>query len=208
MTAYLPILLTILGAYWIAVVSPGPNFLLVSQLALSGKRRMGIRAALGIAAGGTIWAMLAMAGVAAILDHLAWMHSTIRLAGALYLLWFGVRLLLSASRAGDQAPRLVSLPTSAWTAFRAGLLTNLTNPKAGAFWSSIFSSIYPPHAPAWFFVATALLVPCISGGWFSAISLLFSSDQVQRRYLRLRRPIDAASGAVLVGLGLSLAASR
>jgi len=206
--AYLPILLTILGVYWIAVVSPGPNFLLVSQLALSGKRRMGIQAGLGIAAGGTIWAVLAMAGVAAILDHLAWLHTTIRLAGALYLLWFGVRLLLGARRAGDEAPRMISLPASPWAAFRAGLLTNLTNPKAGAFWTSIFSSIYPPHAPAWFFVATALLVPCISGGWYSAISLLFASERVQRRYLRLRRPIDAACGAILVGLGLSLAASR
>jgi threonine efflux protein len=205
---YLPTLLTILGVYWIAVMSPGPNFLLVSQLALSGRRRMGIQAGLGIAAGGTIWAILAMAGVAAILDHVAWLHATIRLAGAVYLLWFGVRLLLGARQAGGEAPRLVSLPTSPWAAFRSGLLTNLTNPKAGAFWTSIFSSIYPPHAPAGLFVATALLVPCISGGWYFAMSLLFASDGVQRRYIRLRRPIDAACGTILVALGLSLAASR
>lgn len=205
---YLPTLLTILAVYWVAVVSPGPNFLLVSQLALSGKKRMGIQAGLGIAAGGAIWAILAMAGVAAILDHLAWAHTMIRLAGALYLLWFGIRLLLGARRAGAEQPRLVSLPATGFGAFRSGLLTNLTNPKAGAFWTSIFSSIFPPHAPAWFFVATAALVPCISGGWYSGMSLLLASDQVQRRYIKLRRPIDAACGAILVALGLSLAASR
>ena len=205
---YLPTLLTILAVYWVAVVSPGPNFLLVSQLALSGKRRMGIQAGLGIAAGGSIWAILAMAGVAAILDHLAWLHTTIRLAGAAYLLWFGVRLLLSARHAGEAPPSLVTLPSTPFAAFRSGLLTNLTNPKAGAFWTSIFGSIYPPHAPAGLFVATALLVPCVSGGWYVAMSLLFASEGVQRRYIRLRRPIDAACGAILVGLGISLAASR
>lgn len=206
--SYFPTLLTILAVYWVAVVSPGPNFLLVSQLALSGRRRMGIQAGLGIAAGGTVWAILAMAGVAAVLDHIAWLHTTIRLAGALYLLWFGVRLLLGARKAAAEAPRLVSLPTTAFGAFRAGLLTNLTNPKAGAFWTSIFSSIFPPHAPAWFFVAVAALVPCISGGWYGGLSLLLASDRVQRRYLRLRRPIDAACGTILIALGLSLATNR
>jgi threonine efflux protein len=206
--SYLPTLVTILAVYWVAVVSPGPKFLLVSQLALSGKRRMGIQAGLGIAAGGTVWAILAMAGVAAILDHIAWAHTMIRLAGALYLLWFGIRLLLGARRPGGETPKLISLPTTAFGAFRSGVLTNLTNPKAGAFWTSIFSSIFPPHAPAWFFVATAALVPCISGGWYAGMSLLLASEQVQRRYLKLRRPIDAACGTILVGLGLSLAASR
>ena len=107
--SYFPILLTILAVYWVAVVSPGPNFLLVSQLAVSGRRRVGIQAGLGIAAGGTVWAILAMAGVAAILDHIAWLHTTIRLAGALYLLWFGVRLLLGARKAPVGTPRGIRL---------------------------------------------------------------------------------------------------
>jgi threonine/homoserine/homoserine lactone efflux protein len=201
-------LLLIAGVYWIAVVSPGPNFLLVSQLALSGRGRLGLFAGAGIAVGSTIWAALAMAGVAALLAHVAWIHTAIRLAGAAYLIWFGIRLLLSARAPGDAPKRLISVPSTGWGAFRSGLLTNLTNPKAGAFWTSVFSSIFPAHAPAWLFVATGIMVPCISGGWYVMLSLLFGSDQVQRRYLALRRPIDAVCGVILLGLGASLAASR
>ena len=201
-------LLMIAGVYWIAVASPGPNFLLVSQLALAGRARLGIQAGFGIAAGGCVWAILAMAGVAALLAHVAFVHTAIRLAGAAYLIWFGIRLLLSARAPADAPRRLVSIPSTGWGAFRSGLVTNLTNPKAGAFWTSIFSSIFPAHAPAWLFVATAAMVPCISGGWYIGLSLMFGSDRVQRRYLALRRPIDAVCGVILVGLGGSLAASR
>ena len=201
-------LLMIAGVYWIAVVSPGPNFLLVSQLALTGRGRLGMQAAAGVATGSTIWAVLAMGGIAAILAHLAWLHTAIRLAGAAYLIWFGIRLLLSARAQGGSPRKLVSIPTTGWGAFRSGLLTNLTNPKAGAFWTSVFGSIFPAHAPAWLFVATAIMVPCISGGWYAIMSLAFGTERVQRRYIALRRPIDAVCGTVLLGLGASLAASR
>jgi threonine/homoserine/homoserine lactone efflux protein len=201
-------LLLIAGVYWIAVVSPGPNFLLVSQLALSGRGRLGMQAAAGVATGSTIWAMLAMGGIAAVLAHLAWLHTAIRLAGAAYLIWFGIRLLLSARARADAPKRLVAIPTTGWGAFRSGLLTNLTNPKAGAFWTSVFGSIFPAHAPAWLFVATGVMVPCISGGWYAIMSLAFATEQVQRRYVALRRPIDAVCGTILLGLGASLAASR
>jgi threonine efflux protein len=201
-------LLMIGGVYWIAVASPGPNFLLVSQLALAGRGRLGIHAGIGIAVGSTIWAALAMAGVAALLAHVAWIHTAIRLAGAAYLVWFGIKLLLSA-RASESAPRrLVSLPATDLAAFRSGLFTNLTNPKAGAFWTSVFSSIFPAHVPAWLFIATGVMVPCISGSWYITLGLLFGSDRVQQRYLALRRPIDAPCGAILVGLGVSLATGR
>jgi threonine/homoserine/homoserine lactone efflux protein len=201
-------LLLIAGLYWIAVVSPGPNFLLVSQLALTGRSRLGMQAAAGVATGSTIWAMLAMGGTAAILAHLTWLHTAIRLAGAAYLIWFGIRLLLSARAPADAPKRLVSIPTTGWGAFRSGLLTNLTNPKAGAFWTSVFGSIFPAHAPVWLFVVTGVMVPCISGGWYAIMSLAFGTEQVQRRYVALRRPIDAVCGTILLGLGASLAASR
>lgn len=201
-------LLMIAGVYWIAVVSPGPNFLLVSQLALTGRGRLGMQAAAGVATGSTIWAMLAMGGIAAMLAHLAWLHTAIRLAGAAYLIWFGIRLLLSARHAGGSPDRLASIPRTGWGAFRAGLTTNLTNPKAGAFWTSVFGSIFPAHAPTWLFVATGVMVPCISGGWFVMMSVAFGTARVQRRYIALRRPIDACCGMILLALGVGLAASR
>jgi threonine/homoserine/homoserine lactone efflux protein len=206
--SYLPTLAAIAGVYLVAVASPGPNFLLISQLALTGRTRQGLTVAAGIASGSLVWAMLAMAGVAALLAHVGWLYMAIRLGGAAYLIWFGAKLLLSARRSGDTAARMVAIPATPLRAYRAGLVTNLTNPKAGAFWTSVFSSMYPVHAPVWFAPMTLAIVVCISGGWYALIAFFFATDAVQRRYLRLRRTIDGLCGTLLVGLGVHLAASR
>ena len=100
------------------------------------------------------------------------------------------------------------IPDTARGAFRAGLLTNLTNPKAGAFWTSVFGSIFPAHAPIWLFVTIGVMVPCISGGWYAITSLAFATRRVQRRYIALRRPIDAICGSILLALGAALVVNR
>jgi threonine efflux protein len=205
---YASTLAAIAGVYLIAVASPGPNFLLISQLALTGRTRLGLTVAAGIASGSLVWAMLAMAGVAALLAHVGWLYTAIRLGGAAYLIWFGAKLLWSARAGSEGAARQVAIPATPWRAYRAGVVTNLTNPKSGAFWTSVFSSIYPAHAPFWLAPATLGIVVTISGGWYALIAFFFATDAVQRRYLRLRRAIDGLCGTLLVGLGVHLAASR
>ena len=109
---------------------------------------------------------------------------------------------------GDAPARQIAIPATPLRAYRAGLVTNLTNPKAGAFWTSVFSAIYPAHAPLWLAAVTLGLVACISGGWYTLLAFFFATETVQRRYLRVRRAIDGLCGALLVGLGVHLAASR
>lgn len=150
--------------------------------------------ALGITLGSTTWAVLATVGVAAVLARLGWVYTGIRIAGALYLIWSGAKLLWSAYRA--EAPSSSQTPPPSpllrpRAAFRTGLLTSLTNPKSGAFWTSVFVSVFPPDAPAGLLVATALMVAGLSAGWHCGIALVFAAERVQRGYRRLRRPIDA-----------------
>jgi threonine/homoserine/homoserine lactone efflux protein len=206
--SYLPTLAAIAGVYFISVASPGPNFLVVSQLALTGRTRLGITVAAGVATGSAIWAMLAMAGVATLLARAGHLYDLIRLAGAAYLIWFGLKLAWSARSADAFATRSVPIPATPLRAFRAGLTTNLTNPKAGAFWTSIFSSMFPAHAPLWLFAVTLAMVVAISSGWYTLVAVGLAAEQVQRRYRGVRRWIDAACGTLLVGLGVHLAASR
>ncbi|PZU09879.1 LysE family translocator [Sphingomonas sp.] len=204
---HLPTLAAIAGVYFAMVASPGPNFLVVSQLALSGRTRLGVTVAVGVATGSLIWATLAMMGVAALLARAGHLYDLIRLAGAAYLIWCGIRLAWNA-RSAVTAARAVPVPTSYARAYRAGLMTNLTNPKAGAFWTSVFSSMFPPHAPVGLFAATLVVVVTISGGWYALVAIGLATDRVRRRYLALRRWIDAACGTLMIGLGLHLAANR
>ncbi|WP_028217216.1 LysE family translocator [Paraburkholderia oxyphila] len=223
-------LLQIAIVYLLALVSPGPNFFMVTQLSLAGRRGLGIASAFGVGTGSTLWAALAMLGFAAVLQHIEWLYHGVRVAGALYLLWFGIKLLRSgarrdansvdephaahataASRSAEGAP-VAPLPPPdrrAWLrTWRAGFLTCLTNPKSCVFWTSVFAAIFPAHPPLWFYGAALTLVAAMSFGYHSGLALLFADHRTQRGYKRLRRPIDAFCGAALIGLAAKLAADR
>ena len=201
-------LATIGAVYWLAVASPGPNFFLATQLALSGRRALGIRAGLGIACGAAIWSTLAMVGVSAILAHAHWLQAAVRLFACLYLAWFGVKLTRSAFTTGASGVTIANLPSTPAQAFRAGMLTNMTNPKAAAFWTSIFGAMFPADAPLWMYPATTAVVVTICGGWYCLVAILLSTARVQRGYDRVRKPVDGVLGAVLIGLSVHLATSR
>jgi threonine/homoserine/homoserine lactone efflux protein len=130
--AFMPALLAISLLYIVAVASPGPNFFVISQLSLRGRKHLAIQVALGISTGSVVWAVLAMVGVAALLTTTEWLYMTVRLAGAGYLIWLGVKLLRNAFASRNfEGGSLEDM--NAAKAWKTGLLTSLTNPKSGAF---------------------------------------------------------------------------
>ena len=213
---YLPILLQIAAVYLVAAITPGPNFFMISQLSLAGRRSLGAASALGVGTASIAWATLAMLGLAAVLHQVEWLYETIRIGGAVYLVYFGIKLLRSGVRR-DAAPAdtaATSVPLAAphlrdyLRAYRSGLLTCLTNPKSCAFWTSVFAAMLPAHVPLWFNGAVLVTIGVLSAGWYSCVAFLFASPRAQRGYRRVRRPLDALCGVALVGLGAKLAADR
>jgi threonine efflux protein len=100
------------GLYMIAAASPGPNFFIISQLSLAGERHRACLVAAGITAGSTLWASSAMVGLAALL-HVSWLSLVLRLAGAAYLAWYGLKLLRSAAKKGAEVPdHTLHVPTT------------------------------------------------------------------------------------------------
>src|ERR1700754_5220243 len=230
---YLPILLQIAVVYFVALVSPGPNFFMITQLSLAGRRRLGAASALGVGMGSTVWATLAMLGFAAVLQKIDWVYNGIRVAGALYLVYFGFKLLRSGMRrsmgttaatdtigtigansdAGVATSALSDIPPTDdagahLRAWRRGLVTSRTNRKSCAFWTSVFATMMPTHAPLWFCGTVLTMISLMSAGWYGSVALMFATERTQRGYRKLRRPIDALCGAALIGLGAKLAAER
>lgn len=195
------------GVYMIAAISPGPNFLIVSQLSLAGQRRRACLVAAGIATGSVLWASFAMAGLAALLMHVGWLALGLKLVGAAYLVWLGAKLLRgAAAKPSEEQAESSSIAQRPGSAYRMGLTTCLTNPKSGVFWTSVFATTLPVGAPAWVYVATAAMIAVLSAGWHIGVALAFNTGAIQSAYRRLQRPIDAACGAILVALGVGLAA--
>lgn len=205
---YLAQLAAVAGVMLLACISPGPDLIAVTSHALS-RRRAGLCAAAGIATSHALWATLAVFGLGLILAKLAWLYEGIRIAGALYLLYLGVKTLAGLRQPSEPQPAATAAYTgSGWHSYRRGVLVGLTNPKAAAFFGSLFVTLLPVHAPMWVHGATVATVAAVSIGWFSTVAVLLSTASVQRGYAKIRKPIDAVVGTVLLGLGAKLAIDR
>ncbi len=196
------------GVVAVIVVVPGPDMALVLQNGLARGRRAAVETALGINAGLVVWAVAAALGVAALLHASAPAFTALKLAGAAYLVWLGVRALLAAWRGtgGDAQVRSQGLTGSPFT---QGLLSNLLNPKIALVFTTLIPQFVDPAAPA---AAQTLLLAaifiCMGLLWLTSYALLVARAGALLRRPAVRRALNAVTGTVLVALGVRLAAER
>lgn len=189
----------------LAYVSPGPDFVAVVSFSLGG-RRGGLGVALGVALTSLAWAALAMTGLSLVLTRLVWLYEAIRIGGALYLIWLGARMLHGAVRP-TAASAVTAVAASFPAGIRHGIAVSATNPKAAAFFGSVFVSVLPADTAPMTHLAALAIVGLLGAAWFSTVALLFSDPHIRSLYARGRRALDAIMGTILVALGARLAVS-
>ncbi len=204
---YVPSLATIAGLVLLGCISPGPNFLVVTSTAMSVSRRAGLAAGLGVALASLTWAALTVAGLALVLQQAAWLFTALRLAGAGYLVYLGIKIILGA-RKPMPMPGMSGAAASAASSVRSGFLTSMTNPKAAAFFGSLFVVTLPVGAPAWVYGTVLAIVTMLSAVWHCGLALFFSLGPVQAAYRRFKTAISTVMGGVLVLLGVRLFVAR
>jgi threonine/homoserine/homoserine lactone efflux protein len=192
----------------VVIVVPGQDTALTIRNTLAGGRRSGVLTAVGVSTGQACWTLAASAGVVALLRASEPAFLTLRLVGAVYLVFLGIQALLSALRgtlegsflAGGSARRLRPR-----IAFRQGLVSNLGNPKMAVFFTSLLPQFGSSFASL---AAFGLLFCALTVLWLSAYAVVVARAGDFLRRPRLRRSIEGITGAVLVTLGLRLAAER
>jgi threonine/homoserine/homoserine lactone efflux protein len=197
-----------LGVSLVVIVVPGQDTALTIRNTLAGGRRSGVLTAVGVSTGQGCWTLAASAGVVALLRASEPAFLTLRLVGAVYLVFLGVQALLSALRgtlegsflAGGSARRLRPR-----IAFRQGVVSNLGNPKMAVFFTSLLPQFGSSFASL---AAFGLLFCALTVLWLSAYAIVVARAGDFLRRPRLRRWIEGITGAVLVTLGLRLAAER
>ena len=202
------ILLSIAVAQLLGAASPGPTFMIVSNASIAGSRRLGLLAVCGVLLATLTWALLAAVGLGVVIARLPALYTALQVAGALYLIWLGVKMLVTALRQREALASRQVPSMSAREAVRYGFLTNILNPKSIAYYSSIFVVMLPSHASSWLLAAAVGTALCVSAIWWMSVALFFASNPIRESYRRARRWIDAVMGAVLIGLGVRLALSR
>jgi threonine/homoserine/homoserine lactone efflux protein len=186
----------------IVTVTPGPDSLLVLRSALRGGRRAGARVAAGAASGSLAWGLFSAAGLTALLAASAQAYRAVQLAGACYLVFLGLRGW--RARAGHEPSRPRRSP-----GFRAGLLSNLLNPKVGLFFLAVMPQFIPHHGPvAGYTLAFAATDAVIAGAWLAAVAWISSKARTLLARPRIRTALDRAAGTALVALGVKVAAGQ
>jgi threonine/homoserine/homoserine lactone efflux protein len=206
--SYLPQLLTLVGVWIITLVSPGPDFIVTIRYSIAHSRRDGVFVALGIATGTVIWVTLSIVGSGIMLTQLSWFVSIMRVVGALYLAYLGVKTILNAHR--PMQTSMLGSPSSSrrMSSWRVGFLTNISNPKALVFFASIFVALLPIHPPFWFQVTLILMMVGTVAVWFCIVACLFSLGPIAGTYRRAKKWLDYLTGGIFVALGMRLALAK
>jgi threonine/homoserine/homoserine lactone efflux protein len=198
-------LAALLAVHLGAVATPGPNTLLVTNMAAAGSRRAALWAAAGTGAGALVWVSATLGGASALFAAVPRLADVLRWLGGAYLVFLGGQALWSASqsRGAERAPALFA-PASAAIAFRRGLVTNLSNPKSMAYYLSLLVASAAPDAPLWVRLTGGAGMAAISLAWYLLLAWTFSGGPVQRLYRRAQRAIAGATGILMIGFGLAL----
>ena len=194
--------LAFLGVSLLVICTPGQDTALTIRNTLAGGRRAGIATAFGVAAGQATWTVATAAGLAVVLMASAPLFLAIRLAGAAYLVYLGGRTLLYVRLPRRPAARGTSPQVGKRRWFAQGYLSNLSNAKMVAF----FISLLPPFAgsrPSFaLLLALGLNFSLLTLAWLAAYAAAVERLGRWLHRTSVRRVLDGALGAVLVGLGL------
>lgn len=198
------VLLPVFFAHLAAAFSPGPAVLMTVRLAAS--RGMGVATgfAAGLAVGAVIWALAALMGMALVFQMLPGLFLAMKLAGAAFLVYVGVRTWRSADcpvDTGAATADALSVPG----AVRFGLILQMTNPKPAVFFGAVFVTLVPPHAPLPWLLAILTIVGINEMAANLVVARIFSLPRARSAYMRLKGRIERVFGAVLAGFGLTLA---
>jgi len=184
-------------AHLLAVISPGPDFLMTVRQSVRYGFHTGSVTAIGIGTGILVHVFYTVLGIALVLRDNPTLFHLVRYAGAAYLVWLGWNCLHSGALATMDVNGNGNDTPTGWQAFRTGFLTNALNPKATLFFLALFTSIVSRTTPwpvqvgygFWMLVVTAL--------WFVLVAWVMVRPPVRAMFLRAGVWFDRVLGVLL-----------
>ncbi|MEW2073948.1 LysE family translocator [Streptomyces sp. NPDC012403] len=187
----------------LAVIAPGADFAMVVRNSYLHGRRTGLLGALGVAAGVLVHVTYTMLGVGLLIASSTFLFTVIKLVGAAYLVYIGVRTFRTRGEVTVDLENKTEL--TPFAALRTGFLTNVLNPKTTLFVVSTFAQVVSPGTPVLQQVGYGLFMSLAHLLWFGVVAVFFSHDRMRTLMLRGQKVLNKVIGSVLAGLGVSLA---
>ena len=197
---------TLASIHIAAVMTPGANFLRVTQNALAYSRRTGLLTVIGTATGSSLYVFAGVIGFAAVVSQSPTIYQLIRILGAAYFVYLGYQLLVRRPRLEGVKPSVTQSDLSPAQAYRSGLLTAVANPAAALYFLSLFTTFIPISSALADKIFAGLLLVSITLTWYALVAMTFSSAPVRKLYQRIERLTNRLFGIMWLLLAVKLLA--
>ena len=199
---------TVTALHLLAVMSPGPDFIMCVRNALTYSRKTGIWTSLGFALGIAVHIFYSLAGLAIIISQSILFFNFIKYLGAGYLIYIGTKSLLNRSLKIDIKTYNHKEDISSYVAVKIGFLTNVLNPKVTIFFLSLFTLVISPQTPIYISGAMGAIMILNTFLWFSLVSIFLTQRKVRSVFEKFQNAFNKVFGGLLVALGIKIALSE
>lgn len=201
---YLPLFGSVLLIHLMAVMSPGPDFIMALRNSLTYSRKTGIYTAIGFGIGIGIHVLYCVFGLALIIQSSPLVFNVIKFLGVAYLVYIGVLSIVSKTSNIEVGKQEYLTDISALKAIQMGFLTNVLNPKATLFFLSLFTFVIGPSVPTSIALLLGLLMMINTAIWFSLVALFFTQTKIRVLFDRYQKLFNVVFGILLIAIAIKI----
>ena len=202
---YLTIIGTVTIIHLLAVISPGPDFIMACRNSLTYSRKIGIWTAVGFGGGIAVHIFYSLAGLALIISKSILLFNVIKFLGAGYLIYIGLKSILSKSSKIELNKYHKKEDITRFSAIRIGFLTNVLNPKATLFFLSLFTLVISPKTPLSVISIMSVIMIINTVLWFSLVAIFLTQKRIHSIFEKFQNVFNKTLGGLLIALGIKVA---
>ncbi len=208
MIEYFSEFITIIGIHIVALMSPGPDFLMISRNSLIFSRRVGFFSAIGLGLGIMVHVLYSLVGIGFVISQSVLFFTFIKWVGALYLMYIGISSLRTKKQVVDVDDTIIeNKELSSLSSLKLGFITNVTNPKVTLFFLGLFTQVINPTTPIFVQLVYGLTMSFVTFCWFGIVALLLSQGVVKNKFQSVQHYVERVFGVLLIALGIKVALS-
>jgi RhtB (resistance to homoserine/threonine) family protein len=200
----LTLITTVTIAHLIALISPGPDFVVACRNAIQYSRKIGIWTAVGFGIGVCIHLSYTFFGLSWMVSQSDILFKMIKYLGAFYLIYLGISSIIyrkaKIKLTTDQNRYIVKW----YSAIRMGVLTNLLNPKASLFFLSLFTIVVGPKANTTVMITLAFILVSSTVLWFSLVAIFLNHQKIRNLFEDNLKQINTLFGVILIIVGIRM----
>ncbi|MFA5947591.1 MAG: LysE family transporter [Candidatus Gracilibacteria bacterium] len=205
---YLNLIISVAVINLLAAISPGPDFIMCVRNSLTYSRKTGIYTAIGFGLGIAVHISYSLAGLALVISKSILLFNSIKLLGAGYLIYIGIKSVFSKSSKIDITNQIKKDDISPLQAIKIGVLTNILNPKATLFYLSLFTLVISPQTPKSIMLILSIIMMLELMIWFSLVAIFFTQKRIQNLFSKFQNIFNKTLGGLLIALGIKVALSK